>query len=30
MAVIAKPLTDQDIDDLAGWYQSIQTTVTER
>lgn len=30
MAVIAKPLTDQEIDDLAAWYASIQVTVTER
>lgn len=27
MAVIAKPLTDQDIDDLAAWYASIEITV---
>ena len=24
MAVIAKPLSDQDIDDLAAWYASIE------
>jgi cytochrome c553 len=30
MAVIAKPLTDQEIDDLAAWYASIQVTVTEK
>lgn len=24
MAVIAKPLTDQDIDDLAAWYEGIR------
>ena len=24
MAVIAKPLTDQDIDDLAAWYETIR------
>jgi cytochrome c553 len=28
MAVIAKPLTDQEIDDLAAWYASIQISVT--
>lgn len=27
MAVIAKPLSDQDIDDLAAWYASIEITV---
>ena len=27
MAVIAKPLTDQEIDDLAAWYASIEITV---
>ena len=30
MAVIAKPLTDQEIEDLAAWYASIQLTVTEK
>lgn len=30
MAVIAKPLTDQEIDDLAAWYASIQVTATEK
>ena len=30
MAVIAKPLTDQDIEDLAAWYASITVTVTEK
>ena len=30
MAVIAKPLTDADIDDLAAWYASIQVSVTEK
>ena len=28
MAVIAKPLTDEQIDDLATWYASIQISVT--
>ena len=28
MAVIAKPLTDVQIDDLAAWYASIQIAVT--
>lgn len=28
MSVIAKPLTDQEIDDLAAWYESIQISVT--
>ena len=28
MAVIAKPLTDEQIDDLAAWYASIQITAT--
>jgi cytochrome c553 len=28
MSVIAKPLTDQEIDDLAAWYASIQISVT--
>ena len=28
MAVIAKPLTDEQIDDLAAWYASIQISVT--
>ena len=27
MAVIAKPLTDQEIDDLAAWYASMEITV---
>jgi cytochrome c553 len=27
MAVIAKPLTNQEIDDLAAWYASIEITV---
>ena len=30
MAVIAKPLSDADIDDLAAWYASIQIAVTEK
>jgi cytochrome c553 len=30
MSVIAKPLTDQDIDDLAAWYASIQISVTAK
>lgn len=30
MSVIAKPLSDQDIDDLAAWYASIQITVSEK
>lgn len=29
MSVIAKPLTDAEIDDLAAWYASIQISVTE-
>ncbi|WP_395677359.1 c-type cytochrome [Inquilinus sp.] len=28
MSVIAKPLSDQDIADLAAWYASIKVTVT--
>ena len=28
MNVVAKPLTDQDIDDLATWYSEIEVTVT--
>ena len=28
MSVIAKPLTDAEIDDLAAWYASIQISVT--
>lgn len=28
MGVIAKPLTDQEIDDLSAWYASIQISVT--
>ena len=27
MAVIAKPLTDQEIEDLAAWYASIEISV---
>jgi cytochrome c553 len=30
MSVIAKPLTDTDIDDLAAWYGSIQLVVKPR
>lgn len=30
MSVIAKPLTDQEIDDLASWYSSIQISVTAK
>lgn len=30
MGVIAKPLTDGEIDDLAAWYASIQIAVTEK
>ena len=30
MSVIAKPLTDQEIDDLAAWYASIQVTAAEK
>ena len=30
MAVMAKPLSDQDIDDLAAWYASIEITVTTK
>lgn len=30
MAVIAKPLTDREIDDLAAWYASIQVTAAEK
>ncbi len=30
MGVMAKPLTDQEIDDLAAWYESIKITVTEK
>lgn len=30
MGVIAKPLTDQEIDDLAAWYASIQISVTAK
>ena len=30
MAVLAKPLTNDDIDDLAAWYESIQITVTTK
>lgn len=28
MSVIAKPLSDRDIDDLAAWYASLQISVT--
>jgi cytochrome c553 len=28
MNVMAKPLTDQDIDDLAAWYASIEISVS--
>lgn len=27
MGIIAKPLSDQDIDDLAAWYASVKVTV---
>jgi len=30
MAVIARPLTDQDIDNLAQWYASLQLQVEEQ
>ena len=30
MQVMAKPLTDQEIDNLAAWYESIQISVTMR
>lgn len=30
MGVIAKPLTDQEIDDLAAWYASIQISAAEK
>jgi cytochrome c553 len=30
MAVIAKTLSDKDIEDLAAWYASIQVTVKEK
>jgi len=30
MGVIAKPLTDRDIEDLAAWYASIQISVTAK
>ena len=30
MNVMAKPLTDQEIDNLAAWYESIQISVTLR
>ena len=30
MSLMAKPLTDQDIDDLAAWYASIRISVTEK
>ncbi len=29
MAVIAKPLTDAEIDDLAAWYSSLRISVSE-
>lgn len=29
MTVIAKPLTNTEIDDLAAWYESLKVTVTE-
>ena len=28
MAVIAKPLSDADIDDLAAWYEAVRITAT--
>lgn len=28
MGVIAKPLTDQEIDDLSAWYASLKISVT--
>ncbi len=28
MTIIAKPLTDEQIDDLASWYASIQISIT--
>lgn len=30
MGVIAKPLTDQEIDNLALWYSSLNVTVSEK
>jgi cytochrome c553 len=30
MTMIAKPLTDQEIDDLAAWYASIKITAAEK
>jgi cytochrome c553 len=30
MAVLAKPLTDKDIEDLSAWYESIKITVQEK
>ena len=30
MAVIAKPLTDTEIEDLAAWYASIELTVKDK
>lgn len=27
MSVVAKPLTDEDIEELSGWYSSIRITV---
>lgn len=29
MAVIAKPLTDAEIDDLAAWYSSLRISVSQ-
>ena len=30
MAVMAKPLTDEEIDNLAAWYASIEVSVKEK
>jgi cytochrome c553 len=30
MSVLAKPLSDQDIDDLAAWYGSIEVVAREK
>jgi cytochrome c553 len=30
MEVLAKPLTDKEIEDLAAWYESIKITVQEK
>jgi cytochrome c553 len=30
MGVVARPLSDRDIDDLAAWYASLQLQVRER